>query len=292
MVAYVTALLNDEKGNVVPMPNAVCIHEEDTGLLWAHKGRDARVVHARSQRLTITGFYNQGSYDYKFSWRFYQDASIEFNTELHGVITGQLHALNDTLTKPFGETVFPQLNAQTHQHFVALRLDAEIDGNVNTVSTVDAVTLPEPTGSSRNPYGQGWTTVEHLLRTPAEARTIISPLTGREWLIRNPTRVHPYTKQPVAWKLIPHSALGPLMHKDSPLHPRAAFTDYNVWVTKYNEDQLYPAGFYFGLHSKGLPEWVEEKPNEDLTHTDVVLWYILGYTHVPRVEDFPIMPVQ
>ncbi len=134
--------------------------------------------------------------------------------------------------------------------------------------------------------------MEQLLRTPAEARTTISPQTGREWLIRNPSRIHPYTKMPVAYKLIPHNEPGALIKKDSPLHQRAGFTDYNVWVTKYNDDQFYPAGVYFGLPQKGLPEWVAEKPNEDLTRADTVLWYILGYTHIPKVEDFPILPSQ
>lgn len=291
-VAYMTFFIHDEMGNVVPKQNAVCIHEENAGLLWAHKGRDERVIHTRSQRLTITCMASMSNYDYKFSWRFYQDGSIEMNTELSGILTTQLHAQNETIGDVFGVTVFPQINGQRHQHFFALRLDTEIDGNINTVSTVDTVKLPDPTGSTRNPYGQGWTTVERLLRTPAKARSVISPKTGREWLIRNPTRVHPYTKKPVAWKLIPHNTPAPLIHKDSPLHPRCAFTDYNVWVTKYNEGQLYPAGVYLGLNASGLPEWVAEKPNEDLTRTDVVLWYILGYTHEPRAEDFPVMPIQ
>jgi Cu2+-containing amine oxidase len=31
------------------------------------------------------------------------------------------------------------VNAQFHQHFFAVRLDTEFDGNQNTVSTVDVV---------------------------------------------------------------------------------------------------------------------------------------------------------
>lgn len=166
----------------------------------------------------------------------------------------------------------------------------EIDGNINTVLTVDAVPLPDPTGFPKNPFGQGWTTVERVLRTPAEARTMINPLTGREWLIRNPTKVHPYTRKPMAWTLIPHNGLGNFVKKDSPLHPKCAYMDYNVWVTKYKDGQLFPSGFYVGEDT--LPQWVAENPTEDLTRTDTVLWYTLGYTHVPRVEDFPVMPTQ
>lgn len=39
----------------------------------------------------------------------------------------------------FGTTVAPQINAQYHQRFFALRLDAEIDGNQNSVMISDVV---------------------------------------------------------------------------------------------------------------------------------------------------------
>lgn len=81
-----------------------------------------------------------------------------------------------------------------------------------------------------------------------------------------------------------------LIKKDSPLHHRCAFTDYTFRVTKYEEGQLYPAGFY--ANTSILSEWVAEKPDEDLPKADTVIWYTLGVAHVPRVEDFPVMPVQ
>lgn len=36
-----------------------------------------------------------------------------------------------------GTITSPNINSQFHQHFFAVRLDTEIDGNKNTVSTVD-----------------------------------------------------------------------------------------------------------------------------------------------------------
>ena len=39
---------------------------------------------------------------------------------------------------------------------------------------------------------------------------------------------------------------------------------------------------------EGLPAWTAaDRPIED---TDVVLWYVGGIHHIPRVEDWPIMP--
>lgn len=292
-IHYFDTYLNNEAGEVVPYPGSFCIHEEDAGMLWAKYTRERQLFHTRSQRLTVTWFVNQGNYEYKFSWRFYQDACIEFSNELHGSVSTNLVSKGTTNSGGYGTVVSPQINAQFHQHFFALRLDTEIDGNVNTISTLDVVPVTERSGlelTRRNPFGNGFTVKEQLLRTPREARTLISPLTGRTWFIKNPNKIHSITRNPVAWKLIPYNAPPPFFKNHSPLHPRAAFLDYNVWVTKYKEDQVFPGGFY--LNGSGLPEWVREDPNVDITKTDVVLWYMYGVTHLPTVEDWPVMSVE
>jgi primary-amine oxidase len=38
----------------------------------------------------------------------------------------------------------------------------------------------------------------------------------------------------------------------------------------------------------GLPRWMEQ--GRPLVDTDVVLWYTLGHTHLPRPEGYPVMP--
>ena len=39
----------------------------------------------------------------------------------------------------------------------------------------------------------------------------------------------------------------------------------------------------------GLPTWTRR--DRPIADRDVVLWYTLGITHVPRPEDWPVMPV-
>ncbi|CAL8074395.1 unnamed protein product [Orchesella dallaii] len=288
-VAYLDAYLNSESGYPYRKPACICIYEEDAGILWSHLDVDGKVLHTRSQRLTISSFYNLGNYDYIASWRFYQDASVEFHTQLHGIISTQLLAEGVTNTGGFGMAVAPQINGQYHQHNFVVRVDTTIDGESNAVSTFDIIPVPEATGSKTNPYGQGFTSRVTPLRTPAEARTTTSPSTGRTWLIKNPQKVHPYTNRPVTWKLIPYVGPPLFVRKDSPLHPFCAFADYNVWVTKYQERQLFPSGFY-NNGTGGLPEWVNATNNVDITQTDIVLWHVFGFTHLPRTEDYPLMP--
>ena len=58
----------------------------------------------------------------------------------------------------------------------------------------------------------------------------------------------------------------------------------------YSPDELCAAGEFqnLGRDGEGLPAWT--RANRSITDADVVLWYTLGITHVPRPEDWPYMP--
>jgi len=186
--------------------------------------------------------------------------------------------------------VDPQIDAPYHQHFFAVRMDTEIDGNGNSAYMSDAISVPFPTGSMENPYGQGFTTEKTELKTAAEGRTKVSPLSGRVWVVTNPSNVHPYSGKPVGWKLMPMNSPPLMMRNDSAYAPKVGFLDYDVWVIPYVEDQIFPGGFY--LNNSGLPVWVGDNPDASLENTDIVLFHNFGLVHIPRVEDWPVMPVE
>ena len=51
-------------------------------------------------------------------------------------------------------------------------------------------------------------------------------------------------------------------------------------------------GDYINQHAggEGLPRWTAA--DRSLVDTDVVLWHTFGVTHIPRPEDWPVMPVE
>ena len=38
-------------------------------------------------------------------------------------------------------------------------------------------------------------------------------------------------------------------------------------------------------------EELQESANRDLKDKDIVVWYTFGHNHIPRLEDWPVMPV-
>ncbi|RUS15719.1 copper amine oxidase [Jimgerdemannia flammicorona] len=290
-IQYFDGVLNDHKGEPSVIKNAVCIHEEDAGTLWKHtEYRTGKVALARSRRLVISFIVTVVNYEYALYWYLYTDATIAFEIKATGELSTNLLEQGAT-PSGYGTTVAPQINGQYHQlvttnslenfstqHMFSMRLDPMIDGVKNTVSQVDVVPLEGDVGSNTNPYGQGFTLREIPLKTTHTEQGQANSLSGRIWKISNPSSLHPFTGQPVAWKLVPMNT-PPLMAKPgSIIHRRAGFAKRSLWVTPYHDEQMFAAGFYVNQSygGAGLDEWTKEKKNVE--DEDVVIWHTFGVT--------------
>jgi primary-amine oxidase len=285
-IRYFDAFLNNSRGEVVRYANAVCMHEEDTGILWKHfDWRTNQTEVRRSRRLVVSFIATVGNYEYGFYWYFYQDGSIEYEVKLTGVInTG---ALPPGETRKYGTLVAPQLYAPNHQHFFNVRLDMMVDGPANSVYEVHTVAeLPGP----ENPHGNAFSAQSTLLKTEREAQQSTDPLNARYWKIANPS-VRNGLGQPVAYKLAPGENARSFVSADSFVRQRAGFMGHHLWVTPYDPSERYAAGDYPNQHpgGAGLPAYTAgDRPIEN---TDLVVWYTMGHHHIPRPEDWPVMPV-
>ncbi|HET8851083.1 MAG TPA: primary-amine oxidase, partial [Ktedonobacteraceae bacterium] len=285
-IHYFDATVTDSRGNIVNMPNVVCMHEEDYGVLWKHTDFRLETTEVRrSRRLVVSFIATAGNYEYGYYWYFYQDGTIQLEIKLTGIMsTG---AVLPGETPKHGQLVAPQLNAIYHQHFFNVRLDMMVDGLNNSVYEVH--TEPVPMGPE-NPHGNAWIVKSKMLSTESEAQQVIDPLSGRYWKVVNPN-VRNSLGEPVAYKLVPGDNVLPFAHPESSFLKRAGFTTKHLWVTPYSPEERHPAGDYPNQHAggAGLPAWT--KANRSLENTNVVLWYTLGEHHIPRPEDWPVMPV-
>jgi primary-amine oxidase len=183
--------------------------------------------------------------------------------------------------------VAPRLYAPNHQHFFNVRLDMMVDGLHNSVYEVHAEA--EPMGPE-NPLGNAFYERSTLLRTEAEGRQLTDAQRARYWKIVNPTVLNSLG-QPVAYKLMPGENVLPFVHPEASVTRRARFITKHLWVTPYHPAEKYATGDYPNQHpgGAGLPEWTQA--NRAIEHTDLVLWYTIGMHHIPRPEEWPVMPV-
>ena len=288
-IRYLDATLCDPDGRPYTISNAICLHEEDDGILWKHM--DFRTEYTevrRSRRLVVSFIATVGNYEYGFYWRFYQDGTIEHDIRLTGILSTATVAPGER--PPFGQLLNNEgLYGAIHQHFFNYRLDFDLDGVDNAVYEVDTV-CPE-SGGPDNPHGNAHRAVERLLRTESDGQRTADASRDRFWKVVNHGR-HNAVGDPTAYRLVPRTATLPYWADDAHIAPRGAFCSKHLWVTAHDPTELYAAGAYPYQNPEpgGLPEWT--KRNRDIVDTDVVVWYTFGSHHVPRLEDWPVMPVQ
>ena len=285
-IYYFDAVMNNGRGGSFTIPNAVCMHEEDYGILWKHVDwRTGQAEVRRSRRLVVSSIATVGNYEYGFFWYFYQDGTIQMEIKLTGIVNTA--AVPEGEVPKYGTLVAPQLNAHIHQHFFNFRLDMDVDGGTNTVYEIN--TVAEPIGPD-NPHGNAFYAEATPLKTELEAQRIIDPMKGRYWVVSNPS-VKNALGRPVGYKLMPGENILPFAHPSASIIKRAGFMTKHLWVTPYDRNELTATGPYPNQHpgGAGLPEYT--KNDRNVEDTDLVLWYTLGYHHVPRPEDWPISPV-
>ncbi|KAF3945320.1 hypothetical protein CMV_028287 [Castanea mollissima] len=219
------------------------------------------------------------------------DGKIEAETKLTGILS--LGALLPGEFRKYGTMISPGLYAPVHQHFFVARMDMAVDCKpgeaFNQVVEVD-VKVEEP--GEKNVHNNAFYAEERLLKSELEAMRDCSPLSARHWIVRN-TRAVNRTGQLTGYKLVPGSNCLPLAGAEAKFLRRASFLKHNLWVTPYAHDEMFPGGEFPNQNPRvdeGLATWV--KQNRSLEETDIVLWYVFGVTHVPRLEDWPVMPVE
>ncbi len=285
-IAYLDGVVNDNDGQPIVMPNAICLHEEDHGIAWKHTDfRTGYVEVRRMRRMVVSSIVTVGNYEYAYYWYLYQDGTIEYEVKLSGVISNGVVAPGEQ--PEHGVIVAPGVYGPHHQHFFNVRLDMAVDGAANRVYEVTPTADPPGPG---NPVGNAWRAREVLVADETMAQREADPLAGRYWKVVN-DQVKNELGQPVAYKLLPNHVIKPFAHPESAVARRAPFMFSPLWVTACDQDELFATGDYPNQSpgGQGLPAFAARGRN--LTDTDVVLWFTFGTNHVVRPEDWPVMPV-
>ena len=291
----IDATFADDFGKPYTLERAVAIYERDGGILWKHFDTVSGKNETRRARELVVFFVATiGNYDYAINYIFKQDGSLEVDLALTGIMLAkgvkerradENHSM--LLSETTGHLVTENIVAPQHQHFFNFRLDFDIDGTRNSVTEMNTSAMP---AGANNPYLNGFVMRESVFKTEKETQRKMDMQAARVWTVTNFSAKNSLGQHP-SFILVPGANSLPYIAPESLVRKRAQFINNHFWATRYNPQEIYAAGVYPNQSKggEGLPQFVAN--DETIENQDVVVWYTLGITHIPRPEEWAVMPV-
>jgi primary-amine oxidase len=288
------ATFADDNGKPYILEKAVAIYERDGGILWKHfDSVSLKNETRRARELVIFFVATIGNYDYAVNYIFKQDGSMEVDLALTGIMlakgvkekrAGENHSM---MSDTSGHLVAENIVAPHHQHFFSFRLDFDVDGTNNSVTELNTSAMP---AGKNNEYLNGFVMRESVFKKESEAQRKMDIAAARVWTVTNFAAKNSLGHH-TSYILVPGANSLPYVAPEATVRKRAGFINYHFWATKYNALEMNSAGFYPNQSrgGEGLPQFVAN--DETIENMDVVIWYTLGVTHIPRPEEWAVMPV-
>ncbi len=290
---YLSPVMSNVAGGADVQDKRICIFERSPGEpAWRHYDFITLVTESRpATELVVRYIAAVGNYDYVLDWVFDQKGNITYRAGATGIDSvkgvasqklGDPTAAEDT---KYGPLVAPGRAGINHSHFLSVRLDLDVDGTSNMFARNALV--PEKLPAQAHRRTSIWTTQEMAPKTDTEAKFRLSYEQPAMWHVMNMDRRNAMG-YPVSYMIHPRGNSQMLMDPADPAFARAQFANYHLWVTPYAPDERYAAGDYPNQSEpgQGLPAWTSH--SRDIQNRDIVLWYTMGFHHVPSSEDWPV----
>lgn len=294
---YMDGVFAAADGRPYVRENMVCIFERYAGDIgWRHSESPITGMEIREARPKVTLVVRMAAsvanYDYIVDWEFQTDGLIRIKVGLSGILMIKgtpfvnMNQVNqhDNL---YGTLLSENIIGVIHDHYITFYLDMDVDGSNNSFVKVNIQKEQPPPGESpRKSYLKA---VRNVAKTEKDAQVKLKLYDPSEFHVINPSK-KTRVGNPVGYKVVPGGTAASLLDINDPPQKRGAFTNNQIWVTPYNASEQW-AGGLFVYQSQGddtLAVWSER--DRPIENQDIVVWYTLGFHHVPCQEDFPIMP--
>lgn len=270
----------------IDAPEVLALYERDAGLLWTRTDPSSRKRDSRRAReLVVSWNCLIGNYSYVFDWVFKLDGSIDVRVHLHGTTLnrGTTEKREASAPKVGKDARGTFVAAPHHQHFMSFRLDLDIDGPTNQLMEMEV--QPLAAAGFKNAFDS---TMQYL---PREGFRDVEPYKARHWHIESALLKNTFGR-PTGYALEPEALAFPYSAPDFGPLQRARFAEHALWFSRYRDDERFASGEFpnQGPAGAGIAAYVAEP--EALHAQDIVLWYTLGFTHLARPEDYPVMPAE
>jgi len=289
---YLSPVMANHAGGVDELDNRICLFERPIGeAVWRHFDFVSEDLDGRANVDLVVRFVaTVGNYDYIFDWIFDNKGQVSYRagaSGLDGVKSVESQSLADKSAgadTAWGPLIAPGRAGINHDHFFSIRLDVDVDGTNNRFVRDRLVAERQGKDSKRRSV---WRVQPDVSKTDTKSKYRLSYENPALWRIQNSSAQNSLG-YPTSYALKAGGNARPLVDEDDPPLTRAQFANYHLWVTPYDQTELWAAGRFSNQSSPGagLPAWTRK--NRDVEDTDIVLWYTMGFHHIPSAEDWPV----
>jgi primary-amine oxidase len=298
---FLTVTMPQDNGEPMSIPNAICLFERSIGdPAWRHyemvgssPQNPKPTVGRPASELVVRSASSIGNYDYLVDYVFRQDGSIRIAIgatgidATKGVASQSMKDATAAADTRAGTLIAPGLVAPFHSHYFNFRLDLDIDGTSNDFMRERLVQQQLTEGSPRRSI---FAVTHEMPASEQAARTRIDPAAPALYHFGNHNVESALGHHP-GYMLMPEGSYAhPLLAPDDPPVRRNSYLHYQLSVTPHAPAERY-AGGRFAMMSDGsdtLGAWTAR--DRPIANRDIVAWYTVGFHHITRMEDWPVMP--
>lgn len=220
----------------------------------------------------------------KKSYSFFLDGSITVEVRASGYIHSAYYAHNED----FGYHIHDFLSGAMHDHVINFKADFDIRGQENTVQFVRPVPVTRSFVWSGEKEVNTMMLERSFLENEDSARFNWGSDLAKQVLVVNTDKPNQFGEYP-GYRITPYTGTARLTVQNSnDLVNSAQWAGHDVQVTKqhdyeprsahaYNLEDVYDPPINFDAFFNG----------ENLTQTDLVVWFNLGMHHIPHTGDLP-----
>lgn len=225
-----------------------------------------------------------GDYDFTFSYRFFQDGTIE--TEV--LASGYIVAAHSAHNEEYGYHIHDYLSGSMHDHVMNFKADFDL---INTANSVDIARIGSTTEVYPWALGQLQNSMKlrhSLIGNEGRGHWTWSPNEQDMFLVANQDFPNRYGESR-AYRIQKLSGAHHLTIQDSPVLSNAAhWATSDIHITAHHDHEPRSAHPYNNqdLHDPPI-DFSKFFDDESLNQTDLVVWFNLGMHHVPQTGDLP-----
>ena len=256
---------------------------------WRHL-QGGEIYGRPNRELVLRSAATIGNYDYLLDWRFEPDGTLKVAVGATGVIetksTTLTAAHDDHAGTTTGQLVAEGVFGVNHDHYFSYRLDFDVDGTANSFMLNRMV----PQRLDNDPMRKSiWVNQSVVATREKDAILDIRLDQPSMWMFMNPSVKGPLN-YPVAYELMPGATAKSILSADD--RGAANWRVFRASVLGHAVQRGRALRRGHLSHQLGCQRrpLVWTKANRTIANTDIVGWYTLGFHHITRAEDWPVMP--